>query len=87
MTLSCGLPATARSISGNVTVTGADDIGYVVLFAGDAAPWTTTVNYRPGQTRANSFVIGITPTGSLSVGCGQWTGHAHVIVDVNGYFE
>ena len=85
--LSCGVPATARSISGNVTVTGSDDSGYIVLFAGDAAPWTSTVNYRTGQTRANNFVIGVTPTGSLSVGCGQWTGHAHVIVDVNGYFE
>ncbi|HEY6066353.1 MAG TPA: hypothetical protein VIY96_09370, partial [Thermoanaerobaculia bacterium] len=44
--LACGLPATARAISANVTATGADGFGYLVLFAGDAAPWTSTVNYR-----------------------------------------
>ncbi len=85
--LSCGLPATARSISGNVTVTASDDFGYLVLFAGNAAPWTSTINYRPGQTRANNVFVEVTPAGSLTVGCGQWNGRVHVILDVNGYFE
>lgn len=85
--LSCGLPATARSISGNVTVTGPDDFGYLVVFAGNAAPGTSAINYRPGQTRANNVIVDVTPTGSVSVGCGQWTGHVHVLLDVNGYFQ
>jgi hypothetical protein len=85
--LTCGLPATARAISGNATVVAADGFGYVVLFPGDAAPFTTTINYRPGQVRGNNFVVGVTPTGSLSIGCGAQSGRVDVIVDVNGYFE
>jgi hypothetical protein len=85
--LECALPATARAISANATVTGAESVGYVVLFSGDAAPWTSTINYRAGQTRANNVIIDLTPTGSLSIGCGAVSGRVHVIVDVNGYFE
>jgi hypothetical protein len=29
----------------------------------------------------------LTPVGGVSVGCGQFSGHADVILDVNGYFE
>lgn len=85
--LNCGLPATARAISANATVVGAEDFGYVVLFSGDAAPWTSTINYRAGQIRANNVIIDLTPTGSLSIGCGGLSGRVHVLVDVNGYFE
>lgn len=85
--LRCGLPATAQAISGNATVANPGSGGYVVLFPGDFAPWTSTVNYRAGQTRASNFVIGLTPVGTISVGCAQLSGNADVIVDVNGYFE
>lgn len=85
--LTCRLPATARAISANATVVGPEDSGYVVLFPGDVAPSTSTINYRRGQVRANNVVVGVTPVGSLSVGCGSLSGHVHVVVDVNGYFE
>jgi Glycosyl hydrolase family 10 len=85
--LSCGLPATARAISGNLTVTLPAAGGFLILFAGDAAPFASTLNYRAGQTRANDFIVDLTPVGTISVGCGQLSGNAGVIVDVNGYFE
>jgi hypothetical protein len=85
--LRCGVPATARAISANATVTGATAGGYVVVFAGDRAPSTSTVNYGGGQTRATQAMVELTPTGTLSIGCGQPTGSAHVVLDVNGYFE
>jgi hypothetical protein len=85
--LRCGLPATARAISGNATVAGAEVSGYVVLFAGDRAPFTSTVNYRAGQTRANNVIVDLNAVGRLSIGCAQPSGSANVIVDVNGYFE
>lgn len=85
--LRCGVPATARAISVNATVTGATAGGYVVVFAGDRAPSTSTVNYAAGQTRATQAMVELTPTGTVSIGCGQPTGSAHVVLDVNGYFE
>lgn len=85
--LRCGLPATARAASVNVTVTGATAAGYVVLFPGIAAPPTSTVNFREGQTRANNAIVGLTAVGSVTAGAGQFSGNVHVIVDVNGYWE
>ncbi len=85
--LRCGLPATARNVVLNVTATGSADHGYLVLFPGNYAPFTSTLNFRPGQTRANSAVIGVTPVGGVTVGAGQFSGPVHVIVDISGYFE
>ncbi|MDQ5871652.1 MAG: hypothetical protein M3547_05540, partial [Acidobacteriota bacterium] len=85
--LRCGLPATARAVALNVTTAGATDYGYLVLFPGNYAPFTSTLNFRPGQTRANNAVIGVTPIGGVSVGAGQFSGPVHVIVDISGYFE
>ena len=85
--LRCGLPATARAASVNVTVAGSTANGYVVVFPGNYAPFTSTLNFRPGQVRANNAMVGLTPIGGVTVGAGQLSGTVHVIVDVNGYFE
>ena len=87
LALRCGLPATARAVALNVTVTGSTEHGFVVVFPGNSAPFTSTLNFRPGVTRANGTVIGLTPVGALTVGAGQFAGPVHVIVDVSGYFE
>jgi hypothetical protein len=83
----CGIPATATAVSLNVTVTEATAPGHLRVFAAGAAPPTSAINYAPGQTRANSSVVHLGPNGELTIRCGQSTGSAHVIVDVNGYFE
>ena len=82
----CGIPATARALSVNVTVTGGSAIGDIRLFpGGTAAPLTSTINFPAGGTRANNAV--------LSLGSGNFTalldsaGPVHFILDVNGYFE
>lgn len=86
---SCGVPATARSVSVNVTVTQPSAPGYLSLFeGGGAAPLASTINFAPGQTRANNAVIRLASdgAGTLAILNGS-TGSAHVILDVNGYFE
>jgi pectate lyase len=84
----CGIPASARSVSVNLTVTGPTARGNLRLYpAGQAAPKTSTLNYTVGQTRANGAVVGLSPSGALAVWCSQATGTAHVILDVTGYFE
>ena len=85
----CGIPATARSVSANVTVTGSTNgPGYVTVSQGDlASPGSSTMNYSLGQTRANRAVIALGASGEVRVKCGQASGTTDVLIDVNGYFQ
>jgi hypothetical protein len=84
----CGIPASARAISANVTVTGATAPGHLRLYpAGTPRPAISTINYKAGQTRANSLVLPLGENGELEIFCGQATGGVHVLIDVNGYFQ
>jgi hypothetical protein len=89
------IPATAKSLSLNVTVTGATSGGSLTVYPGDApVPQTSTVNFSAGQTRANNAVMLLSRNGdgSLEIRSSQTpvggsAGQVHVIVDVNGYFQ
>ena len=84
----CGIPATAKSVSVNVTITAPSDAGALTLYpAGIPVPGTSTINYRPGQTRANNTILTLGPAGDFNVYCGQASGTVHFIVDVSGYFQ
>jgi subtilisin family serine protease len=82
----CAVPATAKALSVNVTVTEPAAQGNVRVFpAGVAVPLVSTINFVAGQTRANNAVV---PLGSGSVTVlNSSVGSVHFIVDVNGYFE
>jgi 6-phosphogluconolactonase (cycloisomerase 2 family) len=83
----CGLPATAKAVSLNVTVTQPTAEGYLRLYPGNASlPSTSTINYRAGQTRANNAISGLGTSGDLAVHCDQ-LGNVQLIVDINGYFQ
>jgi Calx-beta domain len=84
----CGVPASARSVAVNLTVTGPTTRGNLRLYPADQAlPSTSTLNYTPGLTRANNAVVALSPSGALAVRCSQASGSVHVILDVTGYFE
>jgi hypothetical protein len=84
----CGIPASARALSLNVTATGATATGNVVLFPGGSFPSSTsTLNYPAGTTRANNAIVGLGASASIRVRANQASGSVHVILDVNGYFE
>jgi glucose/arabinose dehydrogenase len=84
----CGIPATARAVSINVTVTAPTDFGHLVLFpAGGAPPTTSAINFRPGQTRANNAIVTLGPAGDIVVRTGMATGNVQFILDVDGYFD
>jgi len=84
----CGIPATAHTVSVNLTVTQATARGNLRLYPADRpVPGTSTLNYTSGVTRANNAVAGLSASGALAVRCTQATGTAHIILDVNGYFE
>ena len=85
----CGIPATAKSISANVTVTNTGAPGYLTAWPADGTmPLASTVNFLPGQTRANNAVLPLSADGAgqLKIFNGS-VGTLDVIVDVNGYFE
>jgi hypothetical protein len=84
---SCGVPATAKAVSVNVTVTGPTGSGDLRLYpSGTTLPLVSAINYAAGRTRANSAVVAL-GTGALTARCDQAVGTVHFILDVNGYFE
>lgn len=84
----CGIPATANAVSVNLTVTRAAAQGYLSVHpAGSPLPLVSTVNYVPGLTRANNAIVPLSSSGEFTIYCGQASGTAHAIVDVNGYFQ
>jgi hypothetical protein len=82
----CAIPAGAKAVSANVTVTGPTSSGNLRLHPPGPLPLVSAVNYAAGQTRANSAVAGL-GQGELAVRCDQAAGSVHFILDVNGYFE
>ncbi len=84
----CGIPATARSIAANVTVTGSTSDGLLRIHASDiGAPDSTVVNFRAGRTRANNATIGLGADADFTIRFEAPSGEAHVIVDVVGWYE
>jgi len=87
----CGVPATAKTLSVNLTVTQPTALGYLSLLPGDdklVQPTTSNINFSSGQTRANNAaaLLAFDGTGGLKVFNGA-AGSVHFILDVNGYFE
>ena len=85
----CGIPVTARSISGNVTVTNSVSPGYLTLWPADETqPLASFINFSSGQTRANNAIVQLSRDGSgaFEVLNGS-AGTVHFILDVNGYFQ
>jgi hypothetical protein len=85
----CGIPATARAVSVNVTVTEPTALGFLTLHpATSPRPVASNINYGAGQTRANNAILVLASDGSGTVGVFNGSsGATHVIIDVNGYFE
>jgi hypothetical protein len=84
----CDIPATAKAVSVNVAVTEPTAAGNLRLYAaGTPLPLASTITYSAGQTRSNNAIITLDASGHLAVWCAQGSGAAHLILDVNGYFE
>ena len=85
----CGVPASAKAVSANVTITGSSAVGQLSFYPGNAFPLgTSTLNYGAGQTRANNAMLELATDGLGSVGVlNSSAGAVHVILDVNGYFQ
>jgi len=87
----CGVPAAARALAANVTVTQPTLPGHVSVYPADAASTgTSVVHFVAGKTRASNVIIKLSDDGTgrarleATIPGG---GTVHVIVDVSGYFD
>ncbi|HEX6737170.1 MAG TPA: hypothetical protein VF310_02750, partial [Vicinamibacteria bacterium] len=65
----CGVPAAARALAVNVTVTGGTSDGFVHFAPGGCSlPLSSTVNFRAARARANSALLSLALDGSGSLG-------------------
>jgi hypothetical protein len=87
----CGVPASVRALSVNVTMTGSTSGGYLTLYPGDAPlPVASTQTFAVGQTRSNNAIMALSRDGlgTLTALAGLPAGNqVHFILDVTGYFE
>jgi len=84
----CGIPPKAAAISVNVTVTSPMAPGYVTLYPADGAlPLASTINFSPGESRANNAILPLALDASSFKVLNGSAGTVHFILDVNGYFE
>ncbi|MEY2415871.1 MAG: hypothetical protein QOH53_1205, partial [Ilumatobacteraceae bacterium] len=78
------VPADATSVVLNVTVTEAQNAGFVTVYpCGTAIPTASNINFVTGSTVANLVVAKIGAGGAVCIYNNQGT---HLVVDVNGYF-
>lgn len=84
----CGIPSTAKAVSFNVTIVSPPADGFLTVYpTGSPLPGTSTLSYRGARTRANNAIIQLGSDGQVSVFNFNNIGAAHVILDVNGYFQ
>jgi hypothetical protein len=86
---SCGIPATARAVSLNVTAVDPTTPGNLTLYPSDQPrPASSTLNFSAGQLRANNAVIALGADGKLKIyPFLLGSGSVDVLLDVSGYFE
>ena len=85
-----GVPAGAAAITGNLTVVGQTDAGYVsITVLPTTSPPTSSINFPLGDTRANGVTVPTRAgTDVAIVYKAQHPGRkTHLILDVTGYFK
>ena len=82
----CGIPVSARTLSLNITVTRPTNAGYLLATAAASRPSSSsTINFRAGQTRANSARVPLGAGGAMLLRSSAGT--CDVVIDVSGYFD
>src|SRR6185295_16446545 len=86
----CGVPPSAKAISFNLTVTQPSVRGALTLWPTGVTVNTSSINFSAGQTRANNAILALSADGQGTLSARPdlgSAGTAHLILDVNGYFQ
>lgn len=76
------VPVGAAGVSANLTVDQPANGGYLKAYP-NGEPWTSSLNFARGATVANGALLGLGPSGTLTLSMSQ---RGQVIVDLNGFF-
>lgn len=80
----CGVPASAKAYTLNITVAPAGPLGYITVWpTGHAQPLASTLNSFDGRIVANAAIIPAGAAGAIDVFVTHTT---ELIIDVTGYF-
>ena len=80
----CAVPESTIAVSVTLTAVGASDRGFLTAWpAGLDRPTTSSMNYGPGDTRANGSLVRLGDDLSIDV---FTRARSDVVVDLNGYF-
>jgi hypothetical protein len=84
----CGVPATARAVSFQFTVTTMASNGNLIAWPEGAVPTASVLNWNASSVAiGNGIVVPISATGNLNVQINAPLGQAaNLIIDVNGYY-
>ena len=83
-----GVPANAKAVTGNLTVTNSTN-AWAVYIGPDpvAAPSSSTINFKKGQVRANSLTVALSTAGTLAATFLSSRGQStQLVFDVTGYY-
>ncbi len=81
----CGIPASAKAYSLNVTVVPSEPLGFLAAWpAGQTRPLVSTLNSFHGGVVANAAIVPAGSNGAISIFV---TNRTDVIIDINGYFD
>ena len=84
----CQVPATAKAVALNVTVTGPTAPGHIRLAPGNGLTESSAINFSPGLTRANNAMVLLATDGTGGVSAtNRSSGPVHLVLDVSGYFQ
>jgi len=87
----CGVPATAKAISVNVTAISPTGSGNLTVWPADLArPVASTINFQSGRTRSNNAVLSLAGDGLGDLAIQPTVagnGTVHLVLDVTGYFQ
>jgi len=89
----CGLPADAKAVTFNITITGPTDLGDLRVYPfGVTEPLASVINWVTSDFAvANGAIVPVTAgTNNITVKCDMpagSSGHVHLVVDVTGYFK
>lgn len=85
----CLVSGTASAVSLNITAAGATGNGDFNVYANGVTPvgGATILHFFAGKNRANNAVVALSTLGELVAEVNLDGGEAHLIIDVNGFFE